>query len=96
DQSSAVIYAWALVASGRAQEAAGLVQRNPLPQPNSVADFAFLIYPRILFLRAAVLQKQGNSAGAKRGYGLFLNLMGPADNIFQEKQRAEAERNRVS
>ncbi|MDQ6664460.1 MAG: hypothetical protein M3Z23_08710, partial [Acidobacteriota bacterium] len=42
DQSSAVIYAWALVASGRAQEAAGLVQRNPLPQPNSVADFAFL------------------------------------------------------
>ncbi|MGI8991509.1 MAG: hypothetical protein ACR2I2_18245 [Bryobacteraceae bacterium] len=92
DQSAPVLYAWALVASGRAQEAADLVSRNPLPRPNSVADFTFLVYPRILFLRAAVLEKRGKAAEAKRDYGLFLKLMGPSQSIFGEKERAAVER----
>ena len=88
DQTSPVLYAWTLVATDRVQEAAPLLRWNPLPQPNSAADFTSLVYPRIFYLRAVLLGREGHKAEAQREYNVFLKLLGGADDIFGEKKRA--------
>lgn len=89
DQTSPVLYAWTLVTTGRVQEAAPLLRWNPLPQPNSAADFTSLVYPRIFYLRAVLLTHEGHKAEAQREYNVFLKLLGGSDDIFGEKKRAQ-------
>ncbi len=72
-----VLVAWAQVETGRLQDAAPFVQRNPVPNP-APELFASLAFPRLLFLRAAVLEKQGQRAEAEKSLRLFASLNGPA------------------
>jgi tetratricopeptide (TPR) repeat protein/TolB-like protein len=84
-----VLLAWARVEAGRPEEAAGLVKRNPVP--NTTLDiFGSLAFPRLLFLRAAVLEKQGRREEALTNYRLFLTLSGPDACAFGEEAKARA------
>jgi tetratricopeptide (TPR) repeat protein len=85
------LLAWAYVETGRASDASRLLRIYPLPLSSSEPIFASMIFPRYLFLRGAVLEKQGQRAEAKRNYELFLNYAGDVPDIFGDQ--AEARRN---
>jgi len=72
-----VLLAWAQVETGHFQDAAPFVQRNPVPNP-APELFTSLAFPRLLFLRATVLEKQGQRAEAEKSLRLFASLSGPA------------------
>lgn len=82
-----VLLAWARVESGYPEAAAGLVERNPVPNPTPEI-FGALAFPRLLFLRAAVLEKQGRREEASANYRLFLTLSGPDASAFGEEAQA--------
>lgn len=54
DRSAAVELAWALVQSGKPQDAAPLLKLNPVPNFGATAVFVPLYFPRIFQLRAAI------------------------------------------
>ena len=82
-----VLLAWTYVETGRFEDAAPLVAANPVPH-TAPEIFASLAFPRLLFLRAAVLAKQGRNAEAGRDYRLFLTLSGPDAKAFGEEAEA--------
>ncbi len=82
-----VLLAWARVEAGHPEQAAGLVERNPVPNINPEM-FGSLAFPRLLFLRASVLEKQGRRAEAGVNYKLFLALSGPDARAFGEEAKA--------
>jgi Flp pilus assembly protein TadD len=65
DRSVAVELAWALVESGKAKDAAPLLQLNSVPNFGATAVFVPLYFPRIFQLRAAVGE---NAAENRRIY----------------------------
>ncbi|HLN04405.1 MAG TPA: hypothetical protein VK335_34270 [Bryobacteraceae bacterium] len=70
-----VLVAWAQIETGHIEDAARFVQRNPIPNPTPDL-FAGLAFPRLLLLRAAVLEKQGKAADAATTRRLFVTLSG--------------------
>src|SRR5262249_22744708 len=82
-----VLVAWAQVEAGRFEDASAFVRWNPVPDPTQ-AIFASLAFPRLLFLRATVKDKQGRNADALNDYRLFLALSGPDAQAFGEETRA--------
>jgi hypothetical protein len=82
-----VLWAWARVGAGHPEQAAGLVERNPVPN-TTVEIFGSLAFPRLLFLRAAILEKQGRREEAGANYRLFLTLSGPDAGAFGEEAKA--------
>ena len=75
-----VLVAWAQIETGHIDDAARLVQRNPIPNPTPDL-FAALAFPRLLLLRAEVLEKQGRQAESLKNRQLFLALSGPGTRI---------------
>jgi Tfp pilus assembly protein PilF/TolB-like protein len=70
-----VLVAWAQIETGHIDDAARFVQRNPISNPTPDL-FASLAFPRLLRLRAAVLEKQGKAAEAAATRRLFVTLSG--------------------
>lgn len=85
-----VMLAWALLESGHAEEAKPRLQNNPLPPATGLGPFTSLHFPRLFFLRAVTLEKEGRREEAGQNYRLFLNLSGADPEIFGEEQRARA------
>jgi Flp pilus assembly protein TadD len=79
------LLAWAYVETGRFAEARKLVQIYPLPLSSGDPVFASLVFPRILYLRGAVLQNEGRGAEAKRSMELFLKYAGDVPDVFGSK-----------
>jgi Flp pilus assembly protein TadD/TolB-like protein len=71
-----VLLAWALVETGRFDEAGKLLEMCPLPLSAGDPMFASLIFPRYFSLRAAVLEKQGKSDEAKKNRELYRKYSG--------------------
>jgi tetratricopeptide (TPR) repeat protein len=88
DESLPVLLAWTLAETGRAQEAAPLLQRNPTPASSGLGGFASLHFPRLFYLRGLVAEKQGRADEARAGYEIFLKLSGDTPLMFGEEQRA--------
>jgi tetratricopeptide (TPR) repeat protein/TolB-like protein len=82
-----VLLAWARVETGRLEEAANLLGRNPVPNPVPEI-FTSLVFPRLFYLRARVLEKQGRGQIAAGSYRLFLTLSGPDASAFGEEAMA--------
>jgi tetratricopeptide (TPR) repeat protein len=83
-----VLLTWARIESSHTdQAAASLVARNPVPAA-SVEIFGSLGFPRLLFVRAALLEKQGRREEALANYRLFLTLSGPDAGTFGEEATA--------
>ncbi|HZT30394.1 MAG TPA: hypothetical protein VFA33_10950 [Bryobacteraceae bacterium] len=83
-----VLLAWAYTATGRWQDAAPLVARNPIPDVRNLGSEPSLWFPRLFFLRAAVLERQGKRPDSRKNYQLFVQLSGPDPLIWGEEQRA--------
>ena len=84
----AVLLAWACEESGDWQRAEPLLRLTPLPQATGLPLFSSLYFPRLFFLRGAVLAREGHRAEAARYYQLFRTLSGPDSAIWGEEQRA--------
>jgi tetratricopeptide (TPR) repeat protein/TolB-like protein len=82
-----VLLAWARVGADHPEQATGLVERNPVPN-TTVEVFGSLGFPRLLFLRAEVLENHGRREEALANYRLFLTLSGPDPGIFGEEAKA--------
>jgi tetratricopeptide (TPR) repeat protein len=88
DDGLAVLLAWAYEESGDWQRAEPLLRLTPLPQATGLPLFSSLYFPRLFFLRGAVLAREGHRAEAARYYQLFRTLSGPDSAIWGEEQRA--------
>jgi len=84
DAQTRTLLAWAYVATGRTADADPLLRTYPFPLASGDAMFASLLFPRFLFLRAAVLEKSGKRAEAKQSYELFLKYAGDGPDTFGE------------
>jgi tetratricopeptide (TPR) repeat protein len=73
-EGSDVLLAWALIDSGRWDGVEELIRANPIPQAAGPGPFASLAFPRILELRARLLEKQGKSDQAAENRRLFQTL----------------------
>jgi hypothetical protein len=51
--------------------------------------FSSLYFPRLLFLRGAVLAREGHPAEAASYYRIFRAISGPDSAIWGEEQRAQ-------
>ncbi len=69
-----VLYAWALVETGRELEAAPLVSVFPLPAMTVGSGLQALAFPRIFYLRGKVFDKQGKAAEAAKASAIFQKL----------------------
>jgi tetratricopeptide (TPR) repeat protein len=76
------LLAWADVEAGRIAEARSLVQIYPLPLSAGDPVFASLIFPRILYLRGVVLEKEGKKSKAKQSFEFFLKYAGDVGDVF--------------
>ncbi len=82
------LLAWVYVKTGREADAQRLLGTYPIPLSSGEPVFASLIFPRYLFVRGAVLQKQGKRAEAKAAYQLFLKYAGDVPDIFGDEAAA--------
>jgi tetratricopeptide (TPR) repeat protein len=71
-----VLLAWALVETGRVQDAASLLQTYGLPQPGAEDPFVGLSFPRLFQLKAVVLEKEGRSGEAAAMQQTYQKLSG--------------------
>ena len=71
DEGIRTLYAWALIETGRAQDAAPLIQNYPLTLKNGDWIFSAFEFPRSLAVRSAVLKQQGQSQQAAAALALF-------------------------
>jgi len=76
DDGLAVLLAWAYEETGDWQRAQPLLRLNPLPQASGLPMFSSLYFPRLIFLRGAVLEREGHRPEAARYYQLFRTLSG--------------------
>jgi tetratricopeptide (TPR) repeat protein len=89
DDGLAVLLAWAYAESGDWQRAEPLLRLTPLPQASGLPMFSSLYFPRLLFLRGAVLAREGHPAEAASYYRIFRAISGPDSAIWGEEQRAQ-------
>ena len=82
------LLAWAYIKTNRAGDAARLIGTFPIPLSSGETLFASLIFPRYLFVRAAVLERQGKRTEAKSAYELFLKYAGDGPDIFGDAETA--------
>lgn len=88
DDGLAVVLAWAYAESGDWKHAQPLLRLSPLPQGAGLPLFSSLYFPRLFFLRGAVLRQEGQAAQAARYFQIFRTLSGPDATIWGEEQRA--------
>jgi tetratricopeptide (TPR) repeat protein len=88
DDGLAALLAWAYEESGDWQRAEPLLRLTPLPQAAGLPMFSSLYFPRLFFLRGAVLDREGHRAEAAPYYRIFRALSGPDSAIWGEEQRA--------
>lgn len=88
DDGLAVLLAWAYEETGRWQTAGPLLRLTPLPEASGLPMFSSLYFPRLFFLRGAMLARDGHRAEAARNYQMFRTLSGPDSAIWGEEQRA--------
>ncbi len=82
------LLAWAYVETNRIQDADRLLGTCPLPLNSGEPLFASLVFPRYLFLRGVVLERQGKRADAKTAYESYLKYAGDVPDIFGDATRA--------
>jgi tetratricopeptide (TPR) repeat protein len=88
DAQVRTLLAWAYVETGRLSEAQQLLARSPIPLSSGEPLLADLIFPRYIYLRGAVLEKEGKRAEAKQSYELYLKYAGDLPGIFEDQAKA--------
>lgn len=83
----AFLLGWAKLEAGL--DPGDLLERWPPPRVEIEPLLPALVYPRVIFLRAWRLQRQGRGEAARELYSLYLKYAGDRPSVFGEKQRAE-------
>jgi Flp pilus assembly protein TadD len=89
------LLAWAYVELGRFDQAGKLINTYPLPLNSGDPLFASLIFPRFLYLRGVVLEKEGKRAEAKQSYQLYQKFAGDIPGAFGEEAKVKDSLNRL-
>lgn len=76
DRSAAILLAWALVETGKIEEAAPLLSMNPVPGTDNTTAFMGLYFPRLFQLRAIVADRQGKADEARENRRIYAALGG--------------------
>jgi len=83
DSQIRTMLAWAYIETGRIADARPLLRLIPIPLVNgSDPLFASLLFPRFLYLRSVILEKDGKQDEAKRWRALYLKYAGDVPDIF--------------
>lgn len=82
------LLAWAYVETGRTADAAKLLVRYPIPLSSGDPVLAALIFPRYLFLRGEVLEKEGKRDEARKAEALYLKYSGDVPDVFGDDAKA--------
>jgi tetratricopeptide (TPR) repeat protein len=77
DDGLSVLLAWAYEETGKWQTAGPLLRLTPLPQASGLPIFSSLYFPRMFFLRGAMLERDGHRDEAARNFQMFRKLSGP-------------------
>jgi Flp pilus assembly protein TadD len=80
--------AWAYVETHRIADADRLLRVYPFPFSSGDSIFASLIFPRYIFLRGVVYERQGKRADAKSAYQLYLKYAADVPDIFGDEATA--------
>lgn len=91
-ESGPILLAWALLESG--QDAGPWLARWRVPDSGLPDPLECFVFPRIVWLRARMLERQGKTEPAGELYRLFLRLAGDRPDVFRERQRAAPARGR--
>ncbi|MDR3701225.1 MAG: hypothetical protein P4L56_16380 [Candidatus Sulfopaludibacter sp.] len=89
DDSLPILQAWALIETGKENEAAPLLRFNPAPPLTGPALITSLYFPRLYYLRALVAEKQGKREEARANYQMFLMLSGATPLAWGEEEKAQ-------
>jgi tetratricopeptide (TPR) repeat protein len=76
DRSAALELAWALIETGKVQEAAPLLRMNPVPGVDTATAFIGLYFPRMYQLRAIVAEREGKADEARENRRIYAALGG--------------------
>jgi len=87
-EPTAVLTAWALLESG--QDPAERLARWPTPEARLLQPSDCLIFPRVIYLRAWWLERQGRRQEAEPLYRLFLRCAAERPGLDGERRRAQA------
>lgn len=82
------LLAWADVEAGNWKHAEPLLRLYPIPLASGDAIFTSLIFPRIFYLKGALLASQGKREEAKRVFQLYLKFAGDVPDIFGDEEKA--------
>jgi tetratricopeptide (TPR) repeat protein len=89
DEGLPVILAWTLIETGKPQEAAPLLQFNPVANANGLTPYASFYLPRIFYLRGVLAKKEGRTTDADAEFKKFLALSGDAPLVWGEEKKAQ-------
>lgn len=76
DRGPAILLAWSLIETGKLDEAAPLLQLNPVPGADNTSAFMGLYFPRLFQLRALVAERQGKADEARENRRIYSALGG--------------------
>jgi tetratricopeptide (TPR) repeat protein len=76
------LLAWANIEAGRMEEARALLRLFPIPLASGDILFSTLVFPRILYLKSAVLENEGKHDDARKLAQLYLKFAGDLPSIF--------------
>lgn len=82
-----VLLAWAALETGR--DPGDRLARWPVPEPRLLQPSDCLAFPRVIYLRAWWLERQGRPQEALPLYRLFLRYAGERTGLAGERQRAQ-------
>lgn len=82
------LLAWADIETGNLKNAEPLLRLYPMPLASPDTIFASLIFPRVFYLKGAVLASQGKREEARRNFQLYLKFAGDVPDIFGDEEKA--------
>lgn len=88
EESLPVLLAWMLLEAGKVDDAAPLLARTPIPANDGVPAPSVLSFPKILYLRGLMAEKQGRKDEAAAEYKKFLAVSGPVDLVWGDERHA--------
>jgi tetratricopeptide (TPR) repeat protein len=88
DSGLPVLLAWTYLEAEKTADAAPLLTGWPIPSPDGFTPFTVFQFPRLLYLRGWLAEKQGNRDGARQWYRAFLQVSGPQPLVWGEEKRA--------
>jgi len=86
----AVALARALAETGDFRRLPELVNPNPAPDPLGQHLFAAVAFPRVLFLRGLIAEREGRQAEARQQYALYVQFLGDLAPASRDTDRARA------